>query len=582
MNTMYVPPRKPRRATERRPILVVLFVCLFIIACAAAVIYFKNFYPNHSHVKPDFGGLEKPVYYRGEIQKLSAIGTKEGLKLPLSVVKDLIDPNMIYEEKTESVIITTEDKVIRLKTNELTGTINAKPFELHVPIDKKGKTVYIPIEPLQRFYGLKLNEDAGTGVVTIHKAADVLQWAIVPKEADPEDTVSMRTKATVKAPIVADLKPGARVAIWGDTDGWYYVQADDGIVGYVRKGDVTLNGTETIPVPKAKKPFEAWKLIGQKINMTWEAVYSKNPDTSTIGSMPGLNVVSPTWFSLLDSKGNIKNNADPSYVKWAHARNMQVWALFSNSFEPKMTTKALSSFDSRFRMISQLLSFADMYDLQGINIDFENVYTSDKANLVQFVREMVPFMHEAGLVVSIDVTPKSNSEMWSAFLDRAAIGEVVDYMMLMAYDEHWAASPVAGSVSSLPWVENSIARLLDEDGVPASKLVLGMPYYTRLWTETSSDGKSKVKSKTLSMSSASKIIEEKKLKPVYSEETGQNYVEYTDAGAKQRIWLEDATSIQARVELAKKYDLAGVATWRRGFETANIWPVIQETLNKRP
>jgi spore germination protein YaaH len=339
---------------------------------------------------------------------------------------------------------------------------------------------------------------------------------------------------------------------------------------------------EVVKVNHDAQPHIAWSPVGGKINLTWEQVVTKNPDTAKIGAMPGLNVISPTWFSLQDGDGNIKNLASADYAKWAHDRGYQLWALFSNGFEPNQTTKALASYDTRMKMIKQLLGFAELYHLQGINIDFENVYTKDKANLTQFVREMTPLLHEQGLVVSIDVTPKSNSEMWSLFYDRKALAESVDYMMVMAYDEHAAASQVAGSVSSLSWAEQSVARILKEDQVPAQKLVLAVPFYTRIWTEQPQDGKPKVSSQAVIMSAVNNIIKEQKLTPTFKQETGQNYVEYKSGGNSLRIWIEDEVSIQARMELVRKYGLAGVASWRRGYETPEIWNVISDALSKLP
>jgi spore germination protein YaaH len=350
----------------------------------------------------------------------------------------------------------------------------------------------------------------------------------------------------------------------------------------VSKSDVVLDHEESIPELEATAPFTPWKPIGGKLNITWEQVTKKNPDTSKIADLPGVNVISPTWFSLADGDGNVSNIADPAYVKWAQSRNYQIWALFSNGFEPKRTSEALSTYDRRMNTIKQLIGFAQIYKLNGFNIDFENVYTKDKENLVQFVREMTPLLHEQGLVVSIDVTPKSSSEMWSVFYDRPALAKVVDYMMLMAYDEHWASSPEAGSVASLPWVEKSLTRLLEEDHIAPSKLVLGVPFYTRLWTEEVQDGKTTVTSKALGMESAQAILKEKKLTPAYNAETGQNYVEYKEGTKLMRIWLEDETSVKARFELVKKYNLAGVASWRRGFETPDIWTTIVSSLEKRP
>lgn len=259
-----------------------------------------------------------------------------------------------------------------------------------------------------------------------------------------------------------------------------------------------------------------------------------------------------------------------------------MWALFSNAFDPDLTTKVLSSAETRFTMIRQLLAYAEMYKLQGINIDFENVRTSDKQNFVQFVRELSPMLHEAGLIVSIDVTPKSSSEMWSLFLDREALIDSVDYMMLMAYDEHWASSPKAGSVASLPWVEASIKRLLDEDGVDPAKLVLSMPLYTRIWSESKGeDGSVDVSSKAVGMDRIREIMRDRKLTPVFDEAAGQNYIEYAEKeGVRNRIWIEDERSIEARVELVHKYGLAGVATWARSFQTDSIWGVIHESLSR--
>jgi spore germination protein YaaH len=262
---------------------------------------------------------------------------------------------------------------------------------------------------------------------------------------------------------------------------------------------------------------------------------------------------------------------------------VQVWALFSNGFEPERTEQALATYETRQKMIQQLLAFAKTFKLQGINIDFENVKTSDKDNLVQFVREFTPLAHEQNLVVSIDVTPKSGSEFWSVFLDRARLGQVVDYMMVMAYDEHWATSPKAGSVSSLPWAETAIRRILEEDRVPPYKLVLGIPLYTRLWTEEP-DGKGgiKVSSKTMSMKAVADLLAENKLQPQVSQETGQHYVSYKEGNAVKKIWIEDALSIEARMKLVKKYNLAGTASWARSFASSGIWEVIDRHLQSRP
>ncbi|MET1167605.1 glycosyl hydrolase family 18 protein, partial [Bacillus velezensis] len=225
----------------------------------------------------------------------------------------------------------------------------------------------------------------------------------------------------------------------------------------------------------------------------------------------------------------------------------------------------------------QMLEYAQTYQLDGINIDFENVYTDDGPNITQFVREIKAMARIHGLMLSIDVTPKSNSEMWSAFLDRRALGSFADYVIVMAYDEHWAASPKAGSVASLPWTEASMRRILEEDEVPSNKLIMAVPLYTRIWTEETNDqGEVKVSSKAVGMNAIVELIQEKKLKPELDQASGQNYVEYKEDGATKKIWIEDAVSLQARVDLIASLKLGGVAAWNRSFANASAWEVLKQ------
>ncbi|MFD0693992.1 glycosyl hydrolase family 18 protein [Paenibacillus sp. GCM10027628] len=565
-----------RRKSLRR-ILFLFFIVFIGLASGVAFFLWQYFAPNRQHVETDYHDLKKAVFYHGNYFPTSAIGEKESLKLPLELIQEWVDPSIIYEKASDSVIITTKDKVLRFKTAELSALMNEKPITLSFPVEKKDNEIFVPIEPLRQLYPFDIRESEKSGTVILHKQGDTIIWG---KQTNP-DGAEVRTEATIKAPIVSTLALNEQVMILSEETDWLKIQQESGPIGYVRKADIIQDHEETIPVQETTAAYVPWKSLSGKLNMTWEHVITKNPDTTKIGDMPGLQVISPTWFSLSDGQGQVKNMADPTYVKWAQGRGYQVWPIFSNGFEPDRTSQALSTYDSRMKIIKQLLGFAQTYKLQGFNIDFENVYLKDKENLVQFVREMTPFMHDQGLAVSIDVTPKSTNEMWSMFYDRPALAAVVDYMMVMAYDEYWASSPKSGSVSSLPWTEKSITQLLNGEKVPPNKLVLGVPFYTRQWTEETKGGKTTVSSKTLTMEAAQTIINDKKLTPAFSPETGQNYVEYKEGEKLMRIWLEDETSLKSRIELVKKYDLAGVASWRRGFEQPAMWKVIQDTLEKK-
>lgn len=556
-----------------------------VIACGIATmlaviwIGWDRVAPNNTVVKPDYGA-EHPLLYHGQVIQQGALLDGEQIRLPISFVQEQLGlkEEVYYESKTGSIVLTTADKVLRMQTNALTAKLNESPYQLRIAAEVVNKVAYIPVQPLQELFGLQVRYNADTNTVSVLSAGDAVQLG-----AKPKGELTIRRGPSIKEPIYERVAEKQEVRVWSEADKWYLVQAPDGIVGYADKSSVVLTGMERVTPPKDEPAYTAWKAIGSKINLTWEAVYAKAPNPDAIGDLTGVNVVSPTWFELTDGDGGIKGKADMAYVNWAHKKQMQIWAVFSNSFDPDLTTKALSSTASRLKMIQQLAAFAQMYKLQGINLDFENIYTADKANLVQFVRELTPYMHEMGVVVSIDVTPKSNSEMWSLFLDREELGKVVDYMMIMAYDEHWASSPNSGSVASLPWTEQAVKKILTEDKVPPGKVVLGMPLYTRQWTEKKgADGKVAVTSKTLGMESVQKIIKERGLTPVYDEKSGQRYIEYTQDGALQRIWIEDSLSVKARIALVKKYQLAGAATWQRQFQSDDIWGIIHQSLTKLP
>lgn len=535
--------------------------------------------PNNTVVVPDYGA-EHPLLYHGEIIAGGALVDGDHVRIPISFLREQLGlkDEVYYESKTGAIVLTTANKVLRMQTNTLTAKMNKQPYQLRIAAEVVDKQAYMPIEPLKELFGLQVVYHAQTNIVTVLPAGETMQQG-----ANLKGELTIRRGTSIKEPIFERVAKKEEVTIWGEKDRWYLVQGADGILGYADKSSLSLTRREQVAPLKEVPVYPAWSALGTKINLTWEAVYAKNPNTAAIPDMPGVNVVSPTWFKLIDGNGDIEGNVDTSYVNWAHNNKMQVWAVVSNSFDPDLTTKALSSVTSRLKMIQQIAAFAELYKLQGINLDFENVYTKDKANLVQFVRELTPYMHEMGAVVSIDVTPKSNSELWSLFLDRAALGKVVDYMMIMAYDEHWASSPISGSVASLPWTEQSVARIVEEDNVPPGKIILGMPLYARQWTEKKgADGKLDVISKALGMEAVQKIIKDRGLKPVVDEQAGQRYVEYKDGDALQRIWIEDGLSVQARVALVKKYKLAGVGTWQRQFQSDDIWGIINQSLTKLP
>ncbi|WP_227871793.1 glycosyl hydrolase family 18 protein [Paenibacillus bovis] len=531
--------------------------------------------PNPFHEDPDWKGIDKPIFVKGELMDYTAQGTGDSLQIPLPVLQAEVDPNIRYEQATQSIILTSNSSIMHLKEGSTQAELNMKPVQLRFAPEQQQQIMYVPLAPLKQIYHMDVHEDPDTGAVILMRAGDQIQYASVSAGGSGQ-TAALRSAASIQSRVYSDVPDGTHLRVWQTGDEWLKVQLDNGITGYMQRKSVQLGELTTIPVPAIpdNRVQTEWK--GKKVNLAWEAVYEQRRDPHTIGKLPGINVLSPTWFEIIDDSGNVRSKADMEYVNWAHHRGIEIWALLSNGFDADRTTEALSSYENRRRIITQTLEYAKMYQLDGINIDFESVYTTDGPNVTQFIRELKPLAAEHSLVLSMDVTPKSNSELWSKFLDRQSLAPSLDYMMVMAYDEHWASSPEAGSVASLSWTEKAMRRVLEEDEVPADKLILGIPLYTRIWTEKSENGQTKVSSKAVGMESIANLLADKKLKPRLDTATGQNYVEYKDKDATYKIWIEDELSLKARIALARKLQLAGIASWTRSLGDERAWDTLSE------
>ncbi|CUH95730.1 hypothetical protein P22_1810 [Propionispora sp. 2/2-37] len=340
-------------------------------------------------------------------------------------------------------------------------------------------------------------------------------------------------------------------------------------------GSVIISKPQTAERRKLNTVRKKWRPQG-KINLVWDAIGTVDTDLIRQPAIPGLQVLSPTWFSIGED-GLVSSRADIRYVKTAHQKGYKVWALVNNSFDKDLTRRILSSPYTQDRIIKQLLVYSSLYDLDGINIDFENVYMEDKDRLTAFIARIAAALKLQGVVVSADVTVPDGSDNWSKCYDREKLAAIVDYIMVMTYDEHWAAGTKSGSVASLGWVERGISNMLQQ--VPAEKLLLGLPFYTRQWAEDK-NGKLAGRGKTMSMADVDKTIREKRLTPVWLADQGQYYTEFYEQEKRHRIWLEEERSLGLKVALVDKYNLAGVASWRKGFEKETVWPVIHSGLQK--
>lgn len=493
-----------------------------------------------------------------------------GIYLPYNTVKDYLYKDITLGKDSKSIFIDLENKDIVLEDSILTKFIKENKISVNIPTKVKDGQVYIPVSLLKKLFEIDIDYAEYTKTVMVdHFDTKVMVGEIIEKKA--------KIKSEDFSLISPKLKKGDKVRVYGEVGNDYIVRSDEGILGKVEKKYVRVSEEELKIDKQLNKKREDFNKDNQKINLVWEYVNKKSPNLSKESKIKALDVIVPTWFSIINDKGIVMNNGDRGYVDEAHEKGYKVWGLVNNSFDPDITSSILKNEKSRKKVIGQLLLYASLYDLDGINIDFENIYYEDKAALVKFVEEIKYYTKKQNLVLSMDITVPSSSKRWSKVYDRKALGNLVDYMAVMTYDEHWASSPVSGSVASIGWVEKGILNTLKS--IPEEKILLGLPFYTRRWKESKDEsGKVKVESKAISMTWAKKIIDEKNAPVIWNEEVGQYYAQYNEDDAVYKIWLEDPRSIALKVDLVEKHNLAGTAAWRRGYEDVEVWAVLQEII----
>ncbi len=292
-----------------------------------------------------------------------------------------------------------------------------------------------------------------------------------------------------------------------------------------------------------------------------------------------VDVVIPKWLSLQNEAGDINDLFRPQYTDNVRKQGAKLWVLVNNSFDPDMTAAMLKSCQARQNFIDQLIQYAKKNKVDGINLDFENIYLKDSDRYVQLAAELHVATKQIGIPLSIAVTVPGGSDNWSKVYDRKRLAKVSEYVTLMAYDQHWENSQTSGPVAGLNWVDQNIAKTLEM--VPADKLVLGLPFYTRVWYErlsTEKPNQMKVRSKSVFMNAPRKLIDENDPVRVWDEENSQYYFAYFEGDSLVKFWYDDPAAIARKAKLFKKYQLAGIACWSLGFESPEIWPALKTVL----
>lgn len=498
--------------------------------------------------------------------------------LPFDFVKDYID-STVYKETDGSVItITSEDKVIRMRESEAEAYVNMEPLKLDIPVRHINGELYMPIMVFRDLFGIEVvyHEDFNVVIVDFIKNYTYSGFVSpVTENKNYSKSVAVRSGMSIKKPIYKEIGlEGEQVEVY-ETDGlWAKIRTREGIIGYIEsrfmKSSVTHNDIKVDLIRRTPGELE-------KIILVWQYIYEITPPAEEMEELSGINVYSPTWFTVTKNDGTLDNRADMPYVEKVHEMGAQIWPLVNNTFNDiNMTSEVLNNPDARDNIIRQLLAYAQLYNLDGINMDFENIYLKDKDAYTQLVRELMPYARKMGLKISVDVGIPGGSDNYSLCYDHKRLSDAADYIMVMTYDQHWSSSSVAGSQAQLAWVDQMLALTLES--VNPDKLLVGIPFYTRIWKETEGEVKN---IKTVGMDRAWEIIEEKQAKVEWDEESGQYYASYTEEGALYRMWVEDKNSVALKAELVVKYNLRGVAVWQLSLGNEEAWESIEKAIEKQ-
>lgn len=492
---------------------------------------------------------------------------KSVIYMSMQDVKNYLD-KYIYIDKTENKIITTYgEKVTVLPYNDTNITINDSNLKILSGAELNNGDTYLPISQLSKAYNMDMTYLEEQNTLILDSLERELVTATVSKK------LTVKKKDTSFSSTVDKITTGENVILISENGKWAKIRTARGKIGYVKTSKLKNKYYVRNKVEKQEQT--------EKINLVWDyySEYAKAPNRAGT-TIDGVNIVSPSFFSLVSNgNGKIFSNVGTNginYINWAKQNNYKVWAMVSNNSYKDTTSVILNSYTLRTNLINSIVDLANQYNLDGINIDFENMNESDKDMFSRFIIELKPKLQEAGKVLSVDVTAPDGGGSWSMCYNRNVIGDVADYIVFMAYDQYGSTSAKEGTTAGFNWVETNLKKFIDREEIKSKKIILGIPLYTRLWTEK--DGKAT--SKIVNMKAVNDVLP-KDVTKNWNDELKQNYVEYTKDGATYKMWIEDEESIRAKVSLVSQYNLAGTAAWAKDRENKEIWTVIKEELNKK-
>lgn len=559
---------KEQQKKKAAPVLVVL-ILIVIVGAAGVVSFLINRYkPGTEYMAGNeyFNLTDEnsvALIQNGELLEEQAVLIGGEPYAAYTYVESQLNSCFYWDEETKGILLTTSGGVQTLLPGDaaIAKTPGGQPA---VQQESDGK-VYISLDVVKEYTDLDYAYYSDPNRVVIRNEWDGVEQATV-----QSDTAQVRQKGGIKSLILADVQKGDTLLYLENLDNWCKVMTADGYTGYIQTEDISE--PEDIEARTAKKDSYERITRDHKINLVWHqstSTESNDAMAEMTAEMTGVNVISPTWFSVTDETGTISSLASADYVKLAHEAGREVWGLIDNFNEAFDETTDLAYASVRSRIIEQLLAEAASCGMDGINVDFENLKEAGIPHYLQFLRELTSAAHAQNLVVSVD-TPVPQA--YTMYYQRGEQARFVDYMIVMAYDEHFAGSEEAGSVSSLPFVQQAVEEMTRV--MPADQVICGIPFYTRVWTEKF--GQSAITSEVLGMDGAKNYAKENQMTETWDASLGQNVATVETSDARYTIWMEDEQSMEEKLKVIQSADLAGVAEWKLGFECADVWSLISK------
>ena len=559
---------KEQQKKKAAPVLVVLILIVLVGAAGVGSFLINRYKPGTEYMAGNeyFNLTDEnsvALIQNGELLEEQAVLIGGEPYAAYTYVESQLNSCFYWDEETKGILLTTSGGVQTLLPGD--AAVAKTPGGQPAVQQESDGTVYISLDVVKEYTDLDYAYYSNPNRVVIRNEWDGVEQATV-----QSDTAQVRQKGGIKSLILADVQKGDTLLYLENLDNWCKVMTADGYTGYIRTEDISE--PEAIEARTAKKDSYERITRDHKINLVWHqstSTESNDAMAEMTAEMTGVNVISPTWFSVTDGTGTISSLASADYVKLAHDAGREVWGLIDNFNEAFDETTDLAYASVRSRIIEQLLAEAASCGMDGINVDFENLKEAGIPHYLQFLRELTSAAHAQNLVVSVD-TPVPQA--YTMYYQRGEQARFVDYMIVMAYDEHFAGSEEAGSVSSLPFVQQAVEEMTRV--MPADQVICGIPFYTRVWTEKF--GQSAITSEVLGMDGTKNYAKENQMTETWDASLGQNVATVETSDARYTIWMEDEQSMEEKLKVIQSADLAGVAEWKLGFECADVWSLISE------